>query len=107
MQNNVRFMFLRNKSGQPVGCLAIRLSQMGSYADYQVSVLNPADKFDRATARNVALERLEKRPYSVNHRPAFNGMNHVNRAIMHHLVNLKDVPNRARRAARLWLSQTL
>jgi hypothetical protein len=120
-----RFQYLRNRDGQPVGCVAIKtiVSESGCRIEYQVSALSPLDRFDRSLARNIAVERLKKRPLVVesplNHDA---NMHQITSAVMTHLSNTPiskkvvegvvipwevkmNVPSRARKAAKLWLQE--
>lgn len=100
--NNIRVMYLRDKSGHIDGCLAIRLNAGGNYAEYQFSVLNPADRFDRAHARALAKGRLLEKPYVVT-LPKNPNMHVISEEVMRDVSNHKDAPARARKAARFWL----
>lgn len=104
MKNGVRFMFLRNTNQQPVGCLAFNVS--GNQIVYGLSVLNPKDKFDRTLARDIAEARwvgnykntivpFTQSPYT---------MHEVSKAVMQDLFNNPFAPARARKAAKLWLT---
>lgn len=107
ISNGIRFMFLRNQSGAPVGCLAIDINFRT--ITYGWSVLNPRDKFDRRLAREIAQGRLEKTlglefvklPISNTGKVS---MHDISRAVMHHLATNKLAPTRARKAATLWLT---
>ena len=61
----VKCMFLRDKNGFPVGCLAINVLTTTGEVHYNFSVYNPADEFNRVRAHNVALGRLIKSPIVV------------------------------------------
>jgi hypothetical protein len=99
-----RVMYLRDAKGLPVGCVAIRVSRGNrlSLVDYQISVLNPKDKFDRAVARDIALGRLAKKPLEVpvSLDPS---MHQVTEAVMIDIAEYEGSPGRAVRAALLWL----
>lgn len=101
---NKRIMFLRDSQYRPVGCLAISVDRKSHRLNYQFSVLNPADPFDRKTARVLALGRLLDSPISV---PLARGtkvnMHDVSHTVMSHLAK-SNAPNRAVRAAKLWLA---
>ncbi len=120
-----RFQYLRDRSGQPVGCVAIKTSvgDFGLQVEYQVSVLNPLDRFDRTLARSIAVERLKKRPIVIEEMLGINAtMHQITSAVMSHLVETPvtttvvggvtipwdvqmNVPSRARKAAKLWLKE--
>lgn len=51
-----RVFYIRDATGQPVGCLAYQAE--GEYVRYAASFLHPNDAFDRALARRIALGRL-------------------------------------------------
>jgi hypothetical protein len=100
---NNRIMFLRDASGMPCGCLAINLDRKNRKLKYQYSVLNPADYFDRKTARVLALGRLLDSPVSVPlSRTKEVSMHEVSSTVMNHLV-ASSAPSRAVKAAKLWL----
>lgn len=91
-------------AGNPVGCVAIKLNEYkhGTLAEYQVSVLNPLDRFDRAIARQLALGRLAEAPFTVR-LPDNPSMDDITRAVMSDIVDDPGAVSRARRAAKLWL----
>jgi hypothetical protein len=99
-----RVMYLRDAKGLPVGCVAIRVSRGNrlSLVEYQLSVLNPKDKFDRTVAREIALGRLAKKPLEVpvDLNPS---MHQITEAVMVDIAEYEDSPGRAVRAALLWL----
>lgn len=104
-------MFLRSASGLPVGCIAIDVNELTETVSYQLSVLNPTDKFNREVARVMALGRLVEKPIDVaSSRVASAGvftndkvsMHKVSQAVMLDIFNSK-APARATKAAQLWL----
>ena len=99
-----RIQFLRDHAGRPVGCLAIRLNPRTQFVEYQLSTLNPVDRFDRKVARQLALGRLTENPVTLRV-PRNPTMFDISLAVMRDLSNTKDAPNRAVKAAKLWLSQ--
>jgi len=101
----IRFMFLRNKKLQPVGCLAISRNDDCSEVFYQYSVLNPSDNFNRKLARDLATGRLANSPIKIDclNNTNFNNMTEVTAAVMDHLEATSSAPTRARKAAKLWL----
>ena len=104
MKSGFRTMFLRDEKGQPVGCLAIGLTSKQRIVKYQVSALNPIDRFDRKMARLLALGRLVEAPFTaVLSDVADINMHQISRDVMMHLASNKEVPSRASRAARRWL----
>lgn len=98
-----RVMYLRSMDGQPVGCLAIVVDRANETASYQLSVLNPADRFNRKVARQLALGRLLEVPRTVGVRKNAT-MHDISRAIMKHLIAVKETPTRAVKAAKFWLT---
>lgn len=105
-----RFQYLRSRDGQPVGCVAIKTSvgDFGCQVEYQVSVLNPLDRFDRTLARSIAVERLKKRSIVIEPMLVSNAnMHQITSAVMTHLVEspVALAPSRARKAAKLWLQE--
>lgn len=99
---NYRVMYLRSSDGRPVGCVAMSVDRDAGVAAYQLSVLNPADYFDRKVARHLALGRLVEQPKSV---PMLKNasMHDVSREVMTALVKGDNTPARALKAAKLWL----
>lgn len=100
---DTRFMFLRDSKDQPVGCLAIKLNSTTSSLNYQLSVLNPSDKFNRKLAREIALGRLVNAPVEL--KCADNSMHFITLQIMNDLSKNAKAPARAVRAAKLWISK--
>lgn len=100
-----RVMFLRSPNGHPVGCIAIALNKATSTVQYQVSVLNPSDQFNRAIARQLAIGRLVENPITITVRQDAN-RDEISFAIMEHIVLSGNdrLPSRAVKAAKLWLS---
>jgi hypothetical protein len=99
-----RIMYLRSETGHPVGCLAIQMNRHDSVISYQLSVLNPSDRFNRAVARQLALGRLLEEPLKVKlSREAT--MHDISEAVMRDILAYKDAPSRAIKAARLWIRQ--
>src|SRR5579885_1359020 len=108
-----RVMYLRSSypvvngmltSGSPVGCVAIRVR--GRKVDIGLSVLNPQDPFDRKVARELAAFLLNDKPTTltvVGLASTELNMHDITEAVMVHLASEKDVPSRARKAARVWL----
>lgn len=100
MSKNYRIMFLRGSNNHPVGCLAMLVTN--NQVKYQVSTLNPVDKFDRRVARQLALGRLIENPIEI-------GMNDTNihnvvKCVMADIARNNLIPNRAKIAAKKWLS---
>lgn len=100
-----RIMFLRDGRGQPCGCLAINLDIENNNLSYQLSVLNPVDRFDRKMARHLALGRLMERPVTLRIRSDKKlTMHHISLAVMHDVATSK-APGRAVKAALNWINQ--
>jgi hypothetical protein len=70
---SVNSMFLRDKNGFPIGCLAIQVLTTFGEIHYNFSVHNPKDEFNRARAHEVAIKRLMKKPIVV---PLRDGAHH-------------------------------
>lgn len=101
-----RVMFLRDKSGNPVGCLAILINPSTRHVEYQFSVVNMAqDTFNRETARQLALGRLAEKPLIVRLQEKNLNMYDISRAVMKSLSRRKWAPSRAVKAAKLWLKE--
>lgn len=102
-----RVQYLRDERGQNVGCIAIQVHHdvgelYWSLVEYQVSVVNPLDTFDRSVARQLALGRMVEAPFTVRV-PINPTMYEISRAIMKDITRDSGMPSRARKAARLWL----
>lgn len=111
MNNGVRFQFLRDSKGQPIGCVAIKTQNVGDHkevmalclVEYQFSVLNPLDRFDRTLARDIAAHRLDKKPLCAGTLPHHPSMHHITEKVMEHLASAYPIPSRAKKAAKLWM----
>lgn len=102
--NNVRIMFLRDHNWHPVGCLAIKLDRSKGRVEYQVSVLNPQDRFNRAVGRQLAIGRLIENPLTVKVGKDAS-MHDISKAVLKDLKTQKNVlPSRAVKAANMWLA---
>lgn len=103
-----RIMFLRSSNGHPVGCIAISISKRKNLnsIQYQLSVLNPQDKFNRALARQIAIGRLMENPLHIVIDKNAN-MHDISLAVMNHITSIGKgkFPTRAVKAAKLWLSK--
>lgn len=104
---NHRIMYLRDRKGQPVGCVAIKVFRdtddlYHNLIVYQVSVLNPLDRFDRAMARQLALGRMVEAPLTC-HAPVEPSMWETTQSVMRDIARDSGQPTRARQAAKLWL----
>lgn len=95
-------MYLRDKNGWTVGCVAMLLQSKERQVGFQLSVVNPADKFERVLARQLALGRLVEQPYFVSLPRQYNAHD-ISEAVMVAIRNNSALPTRAREAARRWL----
>jgi hypothetical protein len=105
-----RIMYLRGQNGHPVGCLAIETNKQDSTIKYNMSVLNPEDKFSRALAKQIAEGRLEAvaRTLKPSTRISPSGeltVHDVSYAVMNDIVTMGvgQFPARAVKAAKLWI----
>jgi len=103
---NRRVTFLRNADNKPVGCVVINVDRHNKRIEYQVSTLNPADKFDREMARLLATGRLVESPFHL-WLPNKAGLHEISRRVMQHIATNKGIPNRSRKAAKTWLTKNL
>lgn len=101
--NKVRFMFLRNINQQPVGCVAIKFDRVKCRVEYQTSVLNPHDRFNRSVGRQLALGRLYEKPLQLKIGKEAT-MHDISKAVLNDIKLSKGLlPTRAVKAANLWL----
>ena len=101
---NTRIMFLRDSQYRPVGCVAISVDRRNHRLNYGISVLNPADKFDRKVARQLAIGRLVEVPFAVAFkRDEELTMHVISERVMKHVAYGSGAPSRAVKAAKLWL----
>lgn len=105
MNNGHRIMFLRNEHSHPIGCIAIKVEGGEQFAYYRLSVLNPADQFNREQARSLAIGRLTERGIPVR-LPKNPNMHDISRAVMEDIIKAPTSPARAIKAAKLWLKST-
>lgn len=99
-----RVMFLRGSNNHPVGCAVIQLNKNDTVS-YQVSVLNPMDKFNRSVARQLAIGRLVESPITIAIDCATT-MHNISHLVMEDIVERRahnSIPTRAVRAARKWM----
>jgi len=110
-----RIQYLRDSKGQPVGCCAIKIKPIPhvghpgghTLVTYQMSVLNPLDKFDRKIARRLALGALQEAPFTTTIEHLMPTRRQITKAVMDDIWNDPTAPTRARKAARLWLKSQL
>ena len=103
MKTNRRIMYLRDENSNPVGCVAISLSKNRDTIRYQMSVLNPVDKFERSLARHIALGRLLEKPLRVKGIGEAQKSWQITEAVMKDILSSKTAPARAKKAAKMWL----
>lgn len=110
---STRIMFLRDRygsnKGNPCGCLAISLVPTGGAKarndiHYQVSILNPVDKFNRSLARQLARGRLQEKPFLIGNVSANATMHEITGIVMEAVALNDNLPKRARKAAFNWLT---
>jgi len=101
-------MYLRAPNGMPVGCIACQVKRTGNdyVGSYQLSVLNPSDKFNRGVARQLAKGRLLENPHFVQ-LPTVPSMHEVTERIMRSITLNNGAPTRARKAAQRWLDEVI
>lgn len=107
INDSIRIMFLRDRQGLPVGCVAISVDRKNREVSYQYSVLNPIDSFDRRLARQLAIGRLIEKPITT---PLYRGevnMHIISDIVLSDLARSKTAPTRAVKAARLWLDTAI
>lgn len=97
--------FLRDAKGQPVGCIAYSVRSDKTKIQYQVSVLNPVDRFERPLARQIALGRLIEKPITFVNNNSKAGNLQILSYLMRQIADNMDLPSRARKAANLWLKK--
>jgi len=96
-------MYLRDKKYNPIGCVAISLTKNREVVRYQLSVVNPVDKFEKSLARHIALGRLLENPVRLR---GFSGDQDnfaITKSVMLDILNSKTAPARAKKAAKNWL----
>jgi hypothetical protein len=97
-----RITYLRDKNNHPVGCVAFIFNRNIGCVDYNYSVLNPLDIFDRKMARQLAIGRLAEAPRNIRINSNSN-LHEVSRAIMRDMTTWSIVPTRAYKAAKEWI----
>jgi len=55
--NKIEMFYLRSKTGFPVACVA-STTLPGNMVRYAISTHNPVDRYDKKTAREIAMDRL-------------------------------------------------
>ena len=99
-----RIMYLLSENGLPDGCIAIETNRSIETVTYQVSVLNPRDRFNRAVARQLAIGRLIEEPLKTSVSKDAT-MHDITETVMRDMLKYKDVPARAIKAAKIWIRQ--
>lgn len=57
-----KYIFIRNSSNFPTGCIAYSYSKPDGKIRFGYSVYHPGDKFDKKLGRHIAKQRMLKRP---------------------------------------------
>ena len=100
-------MYLRARAsfphtkGQPVGCIVYD-NDGNSKVNWQISILNPVDHFNRELSRSLAIGRFVERPYTIIVNSPHTKHDTI-RAILNEIAADHAMPSRARKAAQLWL----
>lgn len=100
-----RIMYLRDRNKRPVGCIAVSIDRLRCRAEYQYSVLNPLDDFNRKVARQLALGRLIESPIVLSVSRDAN-MHDISTLVLSDLERRNTAPTRAVKAAKFWLNQS-
>jgi hypothetical protein len=114
----IRYMYLRDCNKNPIGCIAIFINRDAGLLDYQVSVVNPLDRKDRFTGKDLPFHRAMARQLACG-RLVEDGlclpmnrnatMNEISMLVMKDLASCHrpmyrgDIPSRAIKAAKHWL----
>ena len=95
----MKFYWLRDEEWRPVTCIAYN-DENPYEVEFQLATWNPLDNLSKDMGRMIAAGRLASRKgvFVVPH----NG--HVKRAIIEAIAADSGHPNRARKAASMWLS---
>jgi hypothetical protein len=98
----MKIFYLRDERKFPVACVASELLDGGKTVRFAVATHNPADRFDRVRAREVAAGRLHK---SKNIAEIARPEVRIKAAVVTAIMMDESLSTRTRDAARLWLSQ--
>lgn len=98
-------VYLHDKYGQQVGCVVVSVN--GNVVEYNYSVCNKADKFDKSLARHIALGRLMESPIVAGKVNEFARGYDVLNVVMNDLSNSLTTPTRAKKAVRHWMNRSL
>jgi len=104
-----RIIYLREENNKTVGCVAISTSEdthYGKTINYQVSVHNPRDLFNKAMARQLAIGRLIDSPFKVY--ADYTNIHDVTYFVMKEIASNKNklFPSRAIIAAKCWIKKS-
>ena len=106
---NQRTLYLRNQHNHPVGCVAMSIQWEKKEVSYQLSVLNPLDRFNRKLARSIAFSRLTNKPYLISIKEDSFNVHDIFRAVLSEIskTSHSKFPTRAVKAAKKWLLNNL
>jgi hypothetical protein len=96
----MRFFYLRNEHGHPIGCLASDLDKTTDTIKYAVSVCNPLDQFNKKQAQALAAGRIAMGDFKLIPVSTYKGK--IKTIILKCVVG-GNYPHRARDAAKRWL----
>jgi len=109
----VRFFYLRDRykasndsqNGNPIGCVASTINYDEGTISYNVSMVNPKDKFNKSLAREISVVRLDQRPISVSlpFKEKLNG-HELHKILMKNIV-LHGPSTSAKKSAQKWLNR--
>lgn len=106
--SSLKIMYLRDKKDQPVGCVVYRripvnADQTQHHLEYEVSVRNPLDRFNKKMGREIALGRLNTHPRETRIHSNSTGKEAVF-AVLDQIANTPSLlPARAIKAAKAML----
>lgn len=102
-----RFMYVRDRLRNPVGCLAFSYEKGSDEVRFNFSSVNPKDDLDKKVGRQLALGRLIEDPFLVKgkvltstHETALSMMNYV-------LEHRKSFPQAVVDFARRWKNESM
>ncbi len=105
----MRFFYLRDENGHPIGCLASELDKTTDTIKYAVSVCNPIDQFNKKQSQALAAGRIAMGACDLLVLSPIKGR--TKQVMMEIIASNKDLggfnhnyPNRARDAAKRWLA---
>jgi hypothetical protein len=97
----MRFFYLRDENGHPIGRLASELDKATNTIKYAVSVCNPIDNFNKKQAQALAAGRIAMGDCYQFKLPETKGK--TKQFMMEGIASKSEYPHRARNAAKLWL----